>query len=366
MSILIFIIILAVLILVHEFGHFIVAKKNGIRVDEFGIGFPPKLYGKKFGETEYTLNLFPIGGFVKIFGETPNEESISGPDSRRSFVHKPKWVQAAVISAGVFFNILLAWVLISIGFMIGLPTPVDVAPASGTIRDVSVVVTSVLPESPAEIAGLKTGDRISSYGRTGQLVSAPQISDIQSRIADSFGNEVIFGITRGKETLTLPIVPTEGIIDEGFAIGISMSDIGIVSLPPHLALWEGGKLTATLTSATFLGLIGFFGGLFSGSADLSAVAGPVGIVGIVGDAASFGFVYLISLAALISINLAIINLLPFPALDGGRLLFIIIEIFKGSAIKPHIANTVNAIGFGLLILLMLVITYNDIVRIITT
>jgi len=362
MSILIFIIILAVLILVHEFGHFIVAKKNGIRVDEFGIGFPPKLYGKKFGETEYTLNLFPIGGFVKIFGETPNEESISGPDSARSFVHKSKWVQTAVISAGVFFNMLLAWVLVSFGFIIGLPTPVDLAPEGATVRDVSVVVTSVLPESPAELAGLQAGDRITSFSRPGQFVASPQIETIQAGIKTSTGGGVVLGVERGKDTLSFSLTPAEGIAESGVAIGISMDDIGVVSLPPHRALWEGGKLTALLTTTTFFGLLDFFGSVFSGNADLSAVAGPVGIVGIVGDAASFGFVYLITLTAIISINLAIINLLPFPALDGGRLLFIIIETIKGSAIKPHIANTVNAIGFALLILLMLVITYNDIVR----
>ena len=135
MSILLFIIILAVLILAHEFGHFIVAKKSGIRVDEFGIGFPPKLYGKKFGETEYTINALPLGGFVKIFGENPDEENTNGPDRARSFVHKPKIIQAAVLVAGVFFNLLLAWFLISAGFMIGLPASSESVLPGQTIVD---------------------------------------------------------------------------------------------------------------------------------------------------------------------------------------------------------------------------------------
>ena len=117
MNILLFAIILAALILVHEFGHFIVAKKSGIRVDEFGLGFPPKLYGKKYGETEYTVNAVPFGGFVRIFGENPDEESTNGPGSERSFVNKPKLIQVAVLSAGVFFNLLFAWALITSGFL---------------------------------------------------------------------------------------------------------------------------------------------------------------------------------------------------------------------------------------------------------
>ena len=143
MSILIFIIILAILILAHEFGHFIVAKKSGVRVDEFGLGFPPKLYGKKFGETEYTINAIPFGGFVKIFGENPDDlpaatstaqvgESLSGPDASRSLVKKPRYIQAFVIAAGIIFNILLAWILISWGFMIGLPSSIDSIPPGAT------------------------------------------------------------------------------------------------------------------------------------------------------------------------------------------------------------------------------------------
>ena len=130
MSIIIFLIILLVLVLVHEAGHFFLAKRFGIRVDEFGFGFPPKLFGKKWGETEYTLNLLPLGGFVKIFGETPDDENINGPDSARSFVNKAKWKQAVVLVAGIAMNFLLAWVLFSFGFMSGLPTSASQAARS--------------------------------------------------------------------------------------------------------------------------------------------------------------------------------------------------------------------------------------------
>ena len=365
MSILLFIAILAILILVHEFGHFIVAKRSGVRVDEFGIGFPPKIFGKKIGETEYSLNLLPIGGFVKIFGETPDEESINGPDAKRSFVNKPKYIQAAILFAGVFFNILLAWFLISAGFMAGLPTPVDVTPEGRTLQNINLVITEILPDSPAQDAGLKAGDKILSLtaGENGVILPSPEAT--QEFIATRVDEDIIFAIQRGKQpAVDFTIRPAEGIIDRP-VVGIAMEEIGILKLPFYLAFWEGAKLTAMLTEATFFGFAGFVGDIFTGNADLSDVAGPVGIVGIVGDASEFGFIYLLMLTAIISINLAIINLVPFPALDGGRLLFLFIETIKGSPIKPSVANAMNVIGFALLILLMVVITYSDIAKIVT-
>jgi len=364
-SILLFIIILAILILAHEFGHFIVAKRSGIRVDEFGIGFPPKLWGKKIGETEYTINLFPIGGFVRIFGETPDDNSLNGPDAKRSFVNKPKYIQAAVLGAGVFFNILLAWFLISAGFMIGLPTSVDATPEGRILQNTSVVITEIVPDSPAQEAGFQVGDKILSLSSGENEIVLPSLQETQKFISSRAGEDIIINTKRGKQPATdFTIRPVDGIIERP-AIGIAMDEIGILRLPPHVALWEGAKLTSYLTQATFFGLASFFGGIVTGDADLSSVAGPVGIVGIVGDASQFGFIYLLTLTALISINLAIINLLPFPALDGGRLLFLLIEIIKGSPIKPIVANTANAVGFVFLILLMIVITYSDIVKIMT-
>lgn len=360
MSIILFIIILAILILAHEFGHFIVAKKSGIRVDEFGVGFPPKIFGKKIGETEYTLNLLPIGGFVKIFGENPDDDSISGPDAKRSFVNKPKYIQAAVLVAGVTFNIILAWFLLSAGFIIGLPTSVDAAPDGRVLEDVALTVTEVRAGSPAEEAGLKTGDVILSLGASGTSISNPSPAEVQEFIGGNLNKDINVEYRRGKDfTDTVTLRPVEGIIERP-AIGIAMDEIGKLKLPVHLALWEGAKLTAGLTEATFFGLTGFIGDIFVGKASLSEVASPVCIVDMVDKANGFGFIYLLSFTAFISINLAIINLMPLPALDGGRLLFLLIEVIKGSPIKPKIANTANVIGFFLLIILMFVIVYNDI------
>jgi regulator of sigma E protease len=362
MSTIIFIVILATLILVHEFGHFIAAKRAGIRVDEFGIGFPPRLWGKKIGETTYSLNLFPVGGFVKIFGENPGEESLRGSDSARSFVRMPKLMQAWVVSAGVVFNLLLAWIILSAGFMAGIPYSPDDTPNGRRVVNAELTITQVVPRSPADAAGLHVGDKIISLSAQGDVLTRGDMTAVQKFIAGHDTFEMTY--SRGEETATLAMKPKEGIADGRRVIGISMDMAGILELPIHRALYAGAEATVSLTIATALGIGSFFINIFSGSADFSQVSGPVGIVGVVGASAALGFVHILSLVALISINLAVINLLPFPALDGGRLLFILIEAIKRSPIKPSIANATNGIGFILLILLMIVVTYNDIMKIV--
>jgi regulator of sigma E protease len=364
MSIIIFIIILLVLVVVHEFGHFFTAKRFGIRVDEFGFGFPPKLFGKKIGETEYTLNLLPLGGFVRIFGEDPDEENTSGPGSERSFVNKAKWKQAIVLFAGIFANFLLAWVLFSFGFMSGLPTSVGSEIAGTKLSDVHLVVVSVLPKSPAEKAGLKIGDKIINISSGENFTTYVSPETVKSFVVGGGGKEIDIGYTRGKNTeITLAkMVPIANPTDGKPEIGISMDQIGTSQLPFFSAIWQGLRLDWSVTKSTAVGLYTLIKEALQGKGSFSSVTGPVGMVGIVGDAYQFGFVYLLSFAALISINLAIINLFPFPALDGGRLLFLLIEKIKGSRINPKVANTINTIGFGILILLMLIITYHDVVK----
>jgi len=342
-----------------------VAKKSGIRVDEFSFGFPPKLFGKKIGETTYNFNTLPLGGYVKIFGENPDENSMNGPDSKRSFVNKPKYVQAAVLFAGVFMNLLVAWVLLSVGFISGLPTSVGNVPKGAIVENQALTITSVLAESPAEIGGLKTGDKILSLetvtDSTKILSSNFGIESVQTFIKSHNNQEIKVSLIRGKEQKDVIVIPKLNENKEAM-VGISMDTIGILKLPIHLALWEGLKLTGDVTKATVIGFYDLIKSAILGKADMSTLTGPIGIVGVVGDAAEFGFIYLLSFTALISINLAVINLVPFPALDGGRLLFLLIEKIKGSRIKPQIANVMNAIGFGLLMILMAIISYHDIVK----
>ncbi len=365
MTIFIFIVILAVLILVHELGHFLVAKKSGIRVDEFGLGFPPRLWQIKKGETVYSLNAIPFGGFVKIHGETPDENS-DGPseDYDRSLLSKPKWIQAAVMAGGVTFNFILAWILLSFGFMVGIPMSVSDLPAGAQVREVNLSIVQVLPDSPAAVVGLKPGDVILSLGIEDEKIMPTTAPEVSNFIAAKGETEFPVIISRGGEQLDFSITPTQGIFADTAdpAIGIAMDQVGLVSLPLWRSFIAGASYTVDIT-VTMVVLLGqLLADVFRGQSALDSVMGPVGIVGLVGDAASLGLIYLLTFTALISINLAIINLLPFPALDGGRLLFILIEAIKGSPIKPSVANTLNALGFLFLLGLMLVVTFNDILR----
>lgn len=362
MTVIIFIIVLAVLILVHELGHFIFAKKTGMRVDEFGIGFPPRIFAFKKGETEYSINLLPLGGFVKIFGENPDEESIKGADSSRSMVNKPRWAQALVISAGVVFNIIFAWVLISIGLMSGLPVSVEQFDLN-KVQDPAVVVLDVVKDSPAEKANLQVGDKLLFMGTTKESIQDFTTKQMQEFIASHGGEEITILYRRGvQEPITTFATPVDNILDRP-AIGITTDMIGTAKFGFFESFKEGLLMTFGLIASTAVGLISFFGGLITGTSNLSQVTGPVGIAGLAGEAASFGFIYLLSFTAFISINLAVINFIPFPALDGGRLLFIAIESVMRKNIKPIISNSLNLIGFVLLIGMMAVVTYNDILRI---
>jgi regulator of sigma E protease len=369
MNILIFIIILLVLVLVHEAGHFFTAKKFGVRVDEFGFGFPPKIMTLfKKGETEYTLNWLPIGGFVKIYGEDPNEENTNGVDASRSFVNKPRWQQAIVLFAGIAANFLLAWLLFSIGFMTGLPTSTQSAPENSVLENTHLTVVSVLKDSPAEQAGLKTGDKITYVGiptssNSEDSILFPKVEDFSKFITDHSNTEIAITYLRGDKQQTifdLKAVKKEG--SDKALIGISMDEIGVLKLPFFSAFVEGMKLNWNVTKGTVVGLFTIIREAASGVNVSGALTGPVGMVGVVGDASKFGFAYLLSFAALISVNLAVINLLPFPALDGGRLLFLLIEKIRGKRLNQNFANTANMVGFWILILLMLFVTYNDITK----
>lgn len=367
MNILLFFIILIVLIVVHEFGHFIVAKKSGIRVDEFGIGFPPRAMRMfRKGETDYTLNWLPFGGFVKIFGEDPNDESISGPDKERSFVHKSKPIQILVLAAGVLFNVILAWFIFVLVFLMGTTTLLT-DEERARAENVQFQVVHVLPNSPAAEAGLALGDEIRGVSANGELLAELTPEAVTAFIGSHSDSTITITVARGEGEETIPLVPTEGLIQEEpnrAAIGIGMGFVGTLSFPLHEALWEATVFTGeTLVNIT-VALFQFFASAFTLSADLSQIAGPVGIVGLVGDAAAIGVTSLLIFTAFISLNLAIINLLPVPALDGGRILFVLIEAIKGSPIKPQIANALNTAGFALLILLMLAVTYSDIIRLV--
>ncbi len=365
MSILIFLAVLFVLVLVHEWGHFITAKKTGMRVDEFGIGFPPKVFGFKWGETTYTLNLFPIGGFVKILGENSEEgEDISATDRARTFGARPKWAQALVLVAGVVMNVVLAFALIVAVQMIGVPTAVDEAAAGPTA---TLYITQVLPDSPAEAAGLLPQTVVKSITDGTDTLDNPAPSSFSEFVSERPDQSLTVTWSRGDDTdQTATLIPKTSVLEsdsEKVAVGVALTLVETTSSSFVTALKEGGIITMTALRDITLGLGALIGGAFTGSADLTQVAGPIGIVGMVGDAAAFGLTSLMMFTAIISLNLAVINLLPFPALDGGRLVMVGIETVTRRPINPVWVGRVNAFGFILLILTMLAVTYNDVLRI---
>ncbi len=355
MTVIIFILVLAVLIFVHELGHFLFARYCGIRVDEFALGFGPNLWKSKKGETTYALNLVPFGGYVKIFGENPDDDSISGPDSARSFVNKPKWQQIVVLAAGVLFNFIFAWLIVTIAFTSGVAASVEsYAKYLDRMSNPHIAITYVEPSSPAEKAGLKAGDTI---------VGADTVESVQKAIADSTNKGFTLKYLHDGQEKTTTVVAREGIVEGKYAIGIAMDKVATLQLPIHLAIFESARFTVHMIKEIAVGIYDLIAGMFKGTSHLSSVTGPIGIAGLVGDAAHMGIMYLLMFTALISINLGVLNLVPFPALDGGRILFVLIEAVIRRPIKPVVANTINTVGFGLLLLLMVVVTYKDVVRI---
>jgi regulator of sigma E protease len=369
LTVVIFLIVLAVLIFVHELGHFLFAKMFGIRVDAFKIGFGPKIFawtpkkkdGTK-GETEYGLNLIPFGGYVKIFGENPDDigaavqassPSFVQTEQSRSMANKPRWQQAIVLVGGVLFNFLFAAIL-----YIGLFSHGVTATADGFPKYVQyfsnqrIMITEVMPGSPADKAGLKVGD----------ILLGSSISDIQNKIALSNGSTTDIVYMRNGNKSDAQVIAVKNLVADKYAIGIAMNDVANMKLPFFLAVYEGGHYAVDTLEQTVVGLYSFAAQAIHGTADYNQISGPVGIGKVVGDAARLGFTYLLMITALISINLSVINLLPFPALDGGRILFVVIESIIRRRIPAVFTNWVNVVGFGLLMLLMVIVTYKDIVK----
>ncbi len=361
MSVFIFIVVIVALIVVHEFGHFVAAKLSGMRVDEFGLGYPPRAMTiAKIGETEYTLNWLPFGGFVKIYGED------GGEADPRSFSARPRILQALVLIAGVTMNLLFAYVLITGALVAGTPRALSDSELAGA-RNQELVVASVLPGTPAARAGLLPGDSIISASASAGKWQAVDPKSFSAFIGASHGETVTLAIRHDGTERTIAAAPEAGVaaVDPTrYALGVEVATVGVVPLSFGAAVVEGASLTWGVLTLTAAGLWHFFYGILTFSADLSQVSGPVGIAGAVGSASMQGFGDLLSIMAIISINLALINLIPVPALDGGRLLFVLIEGAIRRPIKPSITRTINAVGFVCLILLMLVVTAHDIFKIV--
>jgi len=366
-TILIFLVILGLLVFVHEFGHFYAATKSGMKVEEFGFGFPPRMFGIQIidgkwnivwghkpplddSKTVYSINWIPLGGFVRILGE--NNENVDDP---RSFVNASFWGRFITLIAGVTMNVVLAWFLISIGYMTGLPAALslnDKLPAHSSLTDVRVTIVETVPSGPADTAGIKPGD---SLVRLDSL----EVSDlivVHDYIQQNAGKDFTFVVKRGSEQKEFIVHsranpgPNEG------STGIVLDSVGRLSFPWYWAPVEGLKTTIAQIKNITVGLYD----LITAKIGLGAVGGPVKIAQLTGEVADLGFIYLLQFAAFLSLNLAILNILPFPALDGGRVVFLIIEKIRGKRNNQKFEQIVNTAGFVCLLLLMAAVTAKDI------
>ncbi len=358
-SILLLIGVLALIVFVHELGHFLVAKWCGIRVDEFGLGFPPraiKLFSYK--GTDYTLNWIPFGGFVKIYGEDSLDKD--DPDFKRSLIAKKWWQQIAVLVAGVTMNVVLAWVIFSGMLMAGAPTLASQTDHPELLKDAKLTVLDVAPNSPAGIAGIVTGDVITKIASTKSILVNPTVTAFTTFIQSGTEQDAItVSVMRGDTVKDITVTPQTGIVADHVAIGVAVDQVGYQpGLSFFASLGQGFTTTIRVIESTGQAFVR----LISGNVNLNTISGPVGLTKIVGEAEQVGFTSLLMVIAIISVNLAIINILPFPALDGGRIVFVIIEAIIRRPLPKKFVEWVNGAGFVLLLLLMLVITVKDVIK----
>lgn len=348
-----FILVLGLLIFVHELGHFLFAKFFGIRVLKFSLGFGPKVMGKTFGETEYVISAFPLGGFVKMFGENPDEQQIEAEERAVSFAHKPVWQRFLVVFAGPLFNLLFAVVLFFMVFLfVGIPTSID------TTR-----IGKVNENSPAALAGMQVGDIILHIDDRETL----GWMDVLEAVKNSQGNPIRVGIKRGRDRLTLEIVPAIDTVknvfgeevEQRFMIGIMKAD----DLTYEKTNFIGALKRAFLQTWMYISLtvMGFIK-IIQQVVPASEIGGPILIAQIAGEQMRAGWLNLIYFMSLLSVNLGILNLLPIPVLDGGHLFFLSIEGLRRKPLNERAQIVAQQVGIGLLGTLMIFVFYNDIVR----
>ena len=361
MTALLVIAILVLLIVVHEFGHFLAAKIFRVKVQEFGIGFPPRaLTFGRWGETEYTLNWIPFGGFVRLFGEEEGSQHGKG-----SFIDSPRWKQAIILVAGVTMNMLIAWVLFATAYTMGILHTVeaDVVPPGGKL-----IVTDIVLGSPADAAGIKQGDEMLSLSDESGEVAQLSPAGIMDFVRERGGEELVVEFAHQGATSSAIVRPAHAVISEEAgrpAIGIGLAIVTSASLPLSEAIQAAGVSTYNVLVLSLDGLWEIIKSALRGNPDLQNVTGPIGIVGAVGEASENGWGYVLMLAGFISVNLAIINLIPIPALDGGRLAVVGAEAIMRRDVPKLVMQILNALGIALIIMLMLTVTYQDIMRLLS-
>lgn len=354
---------LSLLVLGHEAGHFLAAKLFGLQVDEFGIGFPPRLAAKKIGETEYSINWLPFGGFVRIAGErgesgmmdgkegedgnpenpalrdpsAPSAAAASPADPKRQFYSQPAWKKSAIILAGVFTNFILGWIFISIVLMVGVPK--------------SLVIAGTEQGSPAAAAGIQAGDIVKNY------------TDAQSFInyIDAHkGEPVTVAVIRNDKEIDFTVTPRTNPGPNEGAVGVALEEGGAPREGVFTALRDGIVAAWNVSVLTVEAFSQLILQIFTHASIPAGIVGPVGIFSVAEETGHIGLAYLLQFIGIISLNLMIVNLIPFPALDGGRFVIILIEKIKRSPLPYKVEAWMNGIGFALLIVLMLTLTVRDV------
>jgi regulator of sigma E protease len=365
--IILFVIIgLSALILLHEAGHFFCSKIFGLKVEEFGIGFPPRIFAWRSiknkgtphetrGETEYSVNWLPFGGFVKIAGENGEfslEEELANNaseksegtgtaqvDEKRLFYHQPAWKKSIILLAGVFMNFIIGWLLISFALTVSAPK--------------ALIISDIEPSSPAAAAGFAQGDVIKNFSNSDDFIAF---------VNAHRGQTITVDILRESKELNINVVPRVITGTNEGAIGVYLEDAGHAGENVFAALWDGLKSAGTIAWLTIVAFGRLVQQLFLHGSLLTGVVGPVGIFGVAEETGKIGATYFIQFLGIISVNLAVVNLIPFPAVDGGRFLMTVIEKIKGSPVPEKVEGWVNGLGFAFLLILMVLLTIRDVVH----
>lgn len=343
------IILLGVLIFVHELGHFLLAKSLGVGVLKFSLGFGPRLIGKKVGETEYMISLVPLGGYVKLLGESDTDDVLPA-DERRSFVKQHVLKKIAIVIAGPLFNFLFAVLAFAVLYMVGVPS-------------LTTEIGSVQAGSPAEAAGIRAGDTVVAIDGRGVI----RWGELAETIANSKGRELVVRVQRDGALQDLRVKPemTRGksIFGEDmdtWKIGVGASKNTFIDRQnPLRALWSGIEQTWNITELTVISIVKMVQGIVSPD----SLGGPIAIAQMAGAHVKKGIMNFVFFMALLSINLAVLNLFPIPVLDGGHLLFFLIELVTGKEVNIRWRERAQQVGFFILVMLMIFVFYNDIMRI---
>lgn len=349
-TLLIFLLLLFVLILVHEAGHALAARWSGCRVEEFGFGLPPRIIGKRLGETTFSLNWLPVGGFVKITGE---DGEVRGDP--RSFTSKPRWQRTLMLSAGIIGNLLLGWIVFSIVAAAGLDVPLGAADGRATNHRIEILEVRDTPV--LRDADIDPGDILVSVDG----IAVASAEEAARRVRASQGESLMLGVRRGnaaREVMLTFSPPKQA--DE--PVGLGLLDVGTIRVPWYQAPVEGLRRTGRTLALTATGFSRIIREAILERKVPEGLAGPVGIASVTGIVAKRGVLPLLELTGVLSVNLALVNALPFPALDGGRLLFLLLDALGLRFLRGRPERLAHTIGFALLLILLALITLGDLRR----